>query len=198
MNTEEILEGIPDKQFRWKDTTSLKWKEDLLMFAADKNFKNVLEIGTNYGWTSYLLSYMAEQVYTVEKNVNSFEEARKICEGRENITFILGDAYNDTTYKDVPNELDAVVVDCIHTYQAVEKDILRAIKYKAKDKPIYLIFDDYSHPKSAGVGHAIDDFRNKKGFFERYLGHEKGHEVNRNDGSSFILTGNEGIILRYE
>jgi len=44
--TEEILEGIPDKYGSEKNTTSLKWKTDVIEFFRDKNLQSCLEIGT--------------------------------------------------------------------------------------------------------------------------------------------------------
>ena len=196
---EDILKDVPDKQYRWKGTTSLKWKKDLYTFAKDRNFENVLELGTNYGWTSYLASFISKQVYTVEYNQDTFHHAKEVCKDRDNITFILGDAYKDETYRDIPKEFDAVIIDCIHDYSHVKKDIRRALSYQKKDSPIYLIFDDYSHPTAKGVREAIDEFTIKNKIFRvHYIGHSEGHIIHRNDESHFTLIGPEGLIVEYD
>lgn len=195
MEIENILKNIPDKQYKWKATTSLKWKRDLFNFLGELD--DVLEIGTNQGWTAYLLSFIAKNVYTIEFDVHNLQEAKKHCDGISNIHFIHGDAYNDDTYTSLPKTLDAVVIDCIHDYEHVIKDINRALSYTDPDKGIYLIFDDYSHPDSVGVKQAIDYAIEQGLSFECHLGHEKDYTVNRNDGTSFTLTGPEGIILSY-
>ena len=46
-----ILDSIPDKT-QDKQTTSLKFKQDVIEFFKDKNLDTCLEIGTNHGWTT--------------------------------------------------------------------------------------------------------------------------------------------------
>jgi len=197
MKINKILSKIPDKQFRWKGTTSLKWKEDVYNFFKDKNIKNTLEIGTNQGWTSYLFSFISDKVYTVEYSDHNFKEAKKHCCELSNIEFILGNAYNDKTYQTLPKYLDVSVIDCIHEYNHVVQDINRSLQYVDPNKGMYLVFDDYSHPESTGVREAIDDSIKEGLKFECYVGHKKGHIVNRSNNTSFTLTGPEGIILSY-
>lgn len=201
MNTtlEDILSQIPDKQFRWKATTSLKWKKDLFSFFIDKKTKNALEIGTNQGWTSFLLSFFCERVYTVEYSEHNYICAQQHCASRTNINFILGDAYKDDTYSTVTTSIDLCIIDCIHTYQAVKEDITRCLKYRGTNKVMYLVFDDYSHPQSPGVRLAIDEFihNNKNVTLVEKIGHDHGHKINRNDGTSFELIGPEGLIVEY-
>tara|TARA_R110002012_G_scaffold140422_1_gene297973 strand:- start:229 stop:828 length:600 start_codon:yes stop_codon:yes gene_type:complete len=197
MKINKILENIPDKQYKWKGTTSLKWKKETFNFFKEKKLKNVLEIGTNQGWTSYLLSYLSENVYTIEFSYHNLQEAKKHCVGCNNINFIQGDAYSNKTYQSLPLYIDAVVIDCIHDYDHVIQDINRSLQYVNPNKGIYLIFDDYSHPQSTGVKKAIDTSIKEGLKFESYIGHNKGHIVNRNDGSNFVLNGPEGIILSY-
>lgn len=199
MNSLDFFDKIPDKQYKWKGTTSLKWKKDIYEYFVDLKLENSLEIGTNQGWTSFLLSYLSSNVFTIEYLENNIVEAKKHCEGRSNITFIHGDAYKDSTYNTIPTVLDIVVVDCIHTYPAVLQDISRALHYKGVGKPLYLVFDDYSHPTSTGVRHAVDEFITKNNIVvEKYVGHTQGHTIHRNDGTSFILNGPEGLILKIE
>lgn len=199
LDVNSILQGIPDKQYRWKSTTSLKWKKDVLEFFLDKNIENCLEIGTNQGWSSYFLSYICTNVYTVEHNRNNYEKAKEHCNSRNNIHFILGDAYVDDTYKTLPLYLNLCIIDCIHTYEAVKKDIMRCLTYAEKGKDFYIVFDDYSHPESTGVKKAIDEFISFNPYvsIEKLIGQEKGHKVHRDNGTSFELIGPEGIILKY-
>ena len=200
MEISKIINKIPDKQYDGKSTTSRMWKTDLYYFFKDKKNNNVLELGTCVGWTSYMLSYIFNEVYTIEDKLHNFNQAKINCEGKNNINFIQGNAYSDETYKNLPKYFDAVVIDCIHTYDSVISDINRALEYMDPDKGIYLIFDDYSHPKSEpsyGVRVAIDDSIKEGLDFERYIGQGEGYKINRNDGTSMTLTGPEGIILSY-
>ena len=189
---------IPDKQGRWKSTTSKKWKKDMCDFLQDKDIKNSLEIGTNQGWTSYALSFVSENVYTIEYDDHNLDRAKEHCNSVDNIKFIKGDAYKDNTYVGLPNYFDVAVIDCVHEYENVIQDINRSLSYFNPEMGMYLIFDDYSHPTSIGVKTAIDELINSGGIkVEKYIGHDNGHVINRNDGTSFTLNGPEGLILSY-
>ena len=54
----KILENIPDKR-EYKETTSLKFKKDLIECFSDigKDL-TVLEVGTNHGHTTRILSFI--------------------------------------------------------------------------------------------------------------------------------------------
>ena len=99
MEISKIINKIPDKQYDVKSTTSRMWKTDLYYFFKDKKNNNVLELGTCVGWTSYMLSYIFNEVYTIEDKLHNFNQAKINCEGKNNINFIQGNAYSDETYK---------------------------------------------------------------------------------------------------
>lgn len=200
MELQELLNKIPDKQYSGKSTTSRLWKSDVYNFFKDKPTTNVLELGTHQGWTAYMLSYIFDNVYTIEANPKLYQTAKDNFSHRSNINFIKGNVYSDITYKNpvFPEYLDAVVIDCVHTYSAVKADIKRALKYAHPDKGIYLIFDDYSHPKSESshtVKNVIDDHIKEGLKVEKYIGQGEGYTIHRNDNTSVTLIGPEGIIL---
>jgi len=193
----KLLEQIPDKQLEWKDTTSRLWKKDMYEFFKDKDVKKCLEIGTNHGWTALWCSEMFDEVYTIEYDPGRFQSAQKHCAGRDNINFINGDAYNDATYLNIPIDIDVVVIDCIHTFEAVIMDINRALKYYKEGKKVYLVFDDYGHPQSTGVYQAIHQAIDQGLTIEEYIGQPAGYVVQRPNNTQFQLIHQEGIILSY-
>lgn len=197
MNIDQLLITIPDKELRWKSTTSRIFKKNLYDFLVDKQVDNILEIGTNQGLTSLILSYVSNKVYTIELMEHNVIEAKKHCDGRNNIEFIKGDAYSDLTYLSCPKYFDAVIIDCLHDYSSVIKDINRALSFFNPDKGIYLIFDDYSHPEFKGVREAINKSIQMGLKIEKYIGQSEGHIVNTSETHSFKLIGPEGIILSY-
>ena len=70
MNQNKILKGIPDKR-QDKDTTSLKFKRDLIeFFGEDYKDKICLEIGTNKGYSTKILSFLFKKVITCENDQN--------------------------------------------------------------------------------------------------------------------------------
>ncbi len=193
---DEILERIPDKQFEHKDTTSRLWKKELYEFFKDKNVNNALEIGTNHGWTTFWCSHFFNHVYTIENSPERYHSSKKLCSEKDNVTFILGDAYLDSTYYSIRKPIDVVIIDCIHTYEAVIADINRALTYYRGDK-IYLVFDDYGHSESTGVYEAINKAIQEGLEIEKFIGQPQGYVVHRPNGTTFHLDHQEGIILSY-
>lgn len=197
MNIDQLLGSIPDKELRWKNTTSRLFKKDLYDFFEHKNINNILEIGTNQGWTSLVLSYVSRKVYTVELIEHNRIAAKEHCKDRDNVVIIGGDAYSDATYKTCPKYFDVIVIDCMHEYDYVIKDINRGLSYTNPEKGIYLVFDDYSHPDFPGVRAAIDNCIASGLKVERYIGLSKGNAIRTSETNSFELVGSEGIILSY-
>ena len=65
LDAKTILKDIPDKR-QDKDTTSLKFKEQLINFFGDEwKDKTCLEIGTNKGYTTRVLSFLFKKVRVV-------------------------------------------------------------------------------------------------------------------------------------
>ena len=140
-----FINNLPDKT-EYKNTTSHRFKKDIVDFFQSKNINNALEIGANHGHTTNILSYIADNVYAIDyllENINFIKEVNK---DRNNINIIHGDAYNDLTYKDINCKFDLVFIDCVHIYDNVIADINRALQFFDENKGIYLVFDDYGHP----------------------------------------------------
>lgn len=197
-NQLKILNEIPDKQYLFKDTTSRLWKKELYEFFKEISGLNCLEIGTNNGWTSLWCSYFFDHVYTIENSREKHDTAKQLAKyyNRYNITFILGDAYNDYSYIEVTRPINVIIIDCIHEYDYVLRDINRALQYYIDEK-IYLVFDDYGHPESVGVHNAVQYAVQSGLKIETYIGQEAGYVVHRTNGTSFQLIHHEGIILSY-
>lgn len=193
----KILEGISEKNLEHKDTTSLKWKHDVIDFFYEKNLQSCLEIGTCYGVTTKVLSSLFHNVDTIEFNPKRFARAKEYCSGIENIDFVLNDAYNVKTYDTLRTYYDVVVIDCMHLYENVIFDINQALTRMNHDTGIYLVFDDYGHPDSPGVHKAVNEAIGAGLVIEKYIGEPVGFKVNRTDGSSFTTIHQEGIILSY-
>lgn len=197
MDIDKILKNIPEKNGINKDTTSLKWKRDLIKFFGDKKLIQCLEIGTCKGVTTKILSKLFKEVWSIEFNINRLNLAKSLCKNESNINFIHGDAYQDITYVGFPSEFDVAIIDCVHEYNNVMSDINRALSF-FNGKKIYLVFDDYGHPTHPGVKNAIDNSIKHGLKLETYIGENPGFVVNRTNNTSFTLTSKEGVILSYE
>ena len=192
----EILDGIPEKHGSYKNTTTLKWKNDLIEFFINKNLDKCLEIGTCNGKTTKILSKIFKEVWSIEFDLKRLNKAKEFCKNETNINFIHGDAYSDLTYKNFPFSFDVAIIDCIHEYDHVMFDINKSLSFFNGEK-IYLVFDDYGHPQHPGVKQAIDDSITQGLKLEKFIGEEPGFTVTRGDNTFFNLTSKEGIILSY-
>lgn len=193
----DVLKNMPEKNLDFKDTTSLRWKKDVIDFFNDKGLDSCLEIGTCKGMTTRILSELFNKVYTVEYQQRLVDDAKEFNKECTNIEFICGDAYNNQTYMNLPKTFNVVVIDCIHEYDWVVADIQRALKMFNEDTGLYLVFDDHGHPESTGVKLAIDYAIEQGLKVEKYIGEKPGFEVERINGSKFTLIYDEGIILSY-
>lgn len=193
LSKEELLQGLPDK-VEYKNTTSLKFKEDLIDFFEDKNLSTCLEIGTNHGHTTLILSYLFDHVYTIDLHESNIEKAKVVNKDRDNITYITGDAYDRSNYEDVP-KVDAAFIDCVHTHKAVLIDIQTSLN-KCSDEGMYLIFDDYAHPECTGVYKGIEEAVDQGLSRECYIGEKAGYTFKKTTNPTTLLR-DEGIILSY-
>ena len=174
-----------------KDTTSRKFKEDLI--TTFDNFKNktLLELGCNRGHTTRVYASLFKKVIAVERSENNLEQAKKTCSDVNNIEFICQDVYH-------PNFLlpkaDVVHIDAGHSHQEVLYDIHRCVDQL--ENPI-LIFDDVCKKlfPNGEIGNtirtAIDQKINEgKIKLQKYIGEHKGYITS--NGKK--LLGREGMI----
>ena len=194
MDKKEILKDIPDKNkniwTRW--STSLKFKEDLIDFLGDDFLdKTVLEIGTHYGLTTRVFSFLFKKVITVDNNPSFVSAAREINIDRNNIEYLQGDIYEFGAFDEFTEKVDAVFIDAVHKYRYVLMDTINSLK---TFKDIYLIYDDYGLAEQ--VKKAVDDCL-ELGIIEfvDYIGHDKGIDI-KTDGKNHRLQDREGIICK--
>lgn len=191
-NYEEIFSGIPDKK-EDKNTTSHKFKKDLLEFFADKNIKTCLEIGANWGYTTRILSYLADKVYAIDHSQDNIKRVIENTRGRKNISCIIGNAYSNMTYMTILDDIDLCFIDCVHDYSNVKEDIERCLRMNREGKDLYVAFDDYGHPTAKGVKKAVDEAV-ELGRLEvvKHIGHEAGYNI----FSNVVLSDSEGVICK--
>tara|TARA_R110000823_G_scaffold294526_3_gene413459 strand:+ start:5570 stop:6154 length:585 start_codon:yes stop_codon:yes gene_type:complete len=190
---ENLLENIPDKN-QWLATTSHKFKKDIWNFCQDPTFKemDVIELGTSNGHSTHILSYLFNQVHTVNNNESIY--AKKFNKDLNNITYYNFDLYRSEWEI---KKGDVFFIDADHSYEGVYYDIINSLKVKPNilEKKI-LIFDDYGVNKYENtVKRAVDHFINNKTLeLLGYIGHSPGYSF---DGSvERTLTNYEGIICQ--
>lgn len=181
-----MLEGIPDKR-QDSNTTSLKFKTDLIEYFKDKDLSSVLEIGTSLGWTTKILSKLFKEVTTMEISKNLIERAKVTTKESDNIIFKNQSATKE--WKLDRETYDTVFIDCIHTKPAVTHDIQQSLRFN----PSYLVFDDYG--LFSGVKVAVNEFLSTldEGTYETtFIGEPEGNEPRVGK----VLLDWEGIIIR--
>lgn len=189
------IRRVPDKT-QYKNTTTHRFKQDLVNFFLPLELHSCLEIGTNHGHTAYVMSYVFEKVYSVDHKIENLFKANEICEARENIQLTHGNAYDDATYKTIP-DIDVAIIDCSHIYDNIIQDVGRCVNYfdKKESGTGYMVFDDYGHPTATDVKKAVNFLlANLKGLsLVQFIGETKGYKFNE----STTLVDAEGVILKY-
>jgi SAM-dependent methyltransferase len=139
IDLENLLSKVPEK-IEFRNTTSKKFKRNVFEFFNTDYFKDksCLEIGCANGHTTFILSKLFKQVYGI--NLTDTTEALNFCNenGSYNVEFFVQDVYTSG----LPEvEVDVIMIDAVHTYEAVQSDIKNSLKLKSQNKK-YFIFDD--------------------------------------------------------
>ncbi len=187
---EHFLNKVKDKVLD-KDTTSRKFKEDLINTFGDihKN-DTLLELGCNRGHTTRVYASLFKKVIAVERSEDNIKVAKEICGDVDNVEFICQDVYDNFKLP----KADVVHIDAGHSHREVMFDIERCLQ--ELQKPI-LIFDDVCeklYPNGEiglTIRTAIDEFiKLNKIQINKYIGEDKGYET----GNGKVLLGREGMI----
>ena len=189
----ELLKTIPDKAEQMS-TTSHQFKKHIWEFCSQsEDFRDLLvvELGTNNGQSTKILSYLFDNVLTV--NNNESIKAKEFNNDRENITFYNFDLYREPWQF---NAGDIFFIDADHSYNAVCMDIENCLKLKSSIEKKIFIFDDYGvNQYEHEVKAAVDKYINN-GTIEvvSHIGHSPGYSF---DGShKRTLSNFEGIICQ--
>ena len=193
MDIDFMLKNIPDKR-QYKETTSLQFKRDLIkLFSEMGKDHTILEVGTNHGHTTRILSFLFKNVITLDwREEPNLRMAKELNADRDNITYIEKDVYASSWDDLNLPKFEVSFIDCNHEYGGVVSDILNCTNYGNSEQ--YIIFDDYGHPKT-GVKKAIQDTINQNDNFNivEYIGEPKGSDCR----PGLILTDYEGVVCKF-
>ena len=174
-----------------KDTTSRKFKEDLITTFDNHKDKVMLELGCNRGHTTRVYASLFKKVIAVERSEKNIQIAKDVCNDVDNVEFIKSDVYNSNF--ELPYS-DIVHIDAGHSHEEVLFDINRCLE--KLNKPT-LIFDDVCEKlyPNGEIGKtirtAIDKFISEgKINIKKYIGEHKGYIT----GNGKKLLGREGMI----
>ena len=197
VDVDKILKDIPDKR-QDKDTTSLKFKKDLIeFFGEDYQDKICLEIGTNRGYTTRILSFLFKKVISCEYDWDLLKFAEDVNKDRNNIEFIQMDVYQSNWNFE---NISVVFIDCVHEFPNVIHDIQKSLQLVKSNEELILVFDDYGLPKpphrEKDVKDAVDKYVDEHPTFDliKYVGEEKGSDCRPGK----LLKAEEGVICKYQ
>ena len=193
MDKKLMFKDIPDKR-EYKETTSIKFKNDLINVFKDIGQEyTCLELGTNHGHTTRILSFLFKHVVTLDwREEPNLRMAKELNQDRNNITYIEKDVYSPWSDLNLPI-FQVALIDCGHEYDHLVSDINNCIRYGSDSQ--YMIFDDYGIP-GYGVKQAIHDQINNISGLNKIanIGEQKGDEPR----SGKVLLDSEGVICLYE
>lgn len=188
----ELLEEIKEDKNDNTTTTSFKFKTDFWNFFNHDNFKKIsaVEFGTHKGQTTRIMSYLFDQVYTINFELARHDFAKNLNKDRSNIDYLVFNLYTENELVINDEQIEVIFIDAGHGYEHVISDIGRALKFKNLK---YIVFDDYG--LISDVKRAVDDFIELNQSFitiEKRIGHDTGHEFVGNR----ILKDSEGLIIK--
>ena len=140
-----------------KDTTSRKFKEDLITTFSNHKDKVMLELGCNRGHTTRVYASLFKKVIAVERSKNNINVAKDVCKDVDNVEFIQSDVYSSDF--ELPHA-DIVHIDAGHSHEEVLFDINRCVEQL--NKPT-LIFDEIDSGTSGKVANVIGDLMKRIG-----------------------------------
>jgi predicted O-methyltransferase YrrM len=191
-----VLKSVRNKD-EFKSTTSLKFKKDVANFILNEaNIKgNVLEIGTNRGYTTVILSIIAnaldKKVYSFDNDPKLLKEAILLCKinNINNCYLFEKDVYAESW--NLNREFSIVFIDAIHEQNAFQQDLINAEKILLDGG--YIIAHDYGLENSHGKP-IYEIINNNKDKYEivKYIGEKSNWNV-LGTGKTFDY---EGIIIR--
>jgi len=190
MDINKILSEVQDKRDE-RNTTSLKMKEDLINFFSPLNLNNCIEVGTSNGNTTRILSYLFDNVTTIELQISEINKAQKLNNDRTNIEYLHGDAYKSDWGLD--KKYDVAFIDANHFYDFVKQDYENCSALGVK----YFVFDDYglAYNASPCVKPFIDDMVSD-GTLEivKFIGEPAGTQLWKKYNREDALVDWEGVI----
>jgi hypothetical protein len=213
----DLLLDVQKDKSTYHNTTSKKFKKDLISFFGDDyKDKNIYEVGADAGLTSRVFSFLFKSVIVNNNwNPNNYDKnndwivkdkidtqkdwynlysvnlRNEIKHDFDNIQYLEMDSYDVKGWPtDIVKDISVVMIDCVHTFQAVNIDIENALKLN----PDYIIFDDYGLSTMAEVKQAVDN--HDKIEIVKRIGLEPGEYEAKDRPKPMKFVDSEGVICK--
>ena len=159
----KFTSGVTIEEDIW--TCSEKMRIDIGNFFKGKSL-TIAEIGSHKGYTTRTLSTFFQKVYSVDNSPEWTQINKHYNRDLRNIHYVSLDIYKED-WNVLPENIDVVFIDAIHTYSSCKSDLLHAVQRFKNLK--YIIFDDYG--VWSGVKTLVDEFvYAKKLVIESWIG----------------------------
>lgn len=179
-----VLDQVNHKN-QYKNSTSRKFKEDLITFFKDRKFKSCIEFGCCHGDTTKVLSTLFDTVYASDLHEENINISKHKCNSQSNIIFEVKDVNDVWQYEDI----DVIYLDALHDHAGIINGLNRC---KEQYPNALIIMDDYGHIMNT-VKPAIDSLINTSQIeVLQWIGENKGYMAS--NGKRFVAK--EGLIFK--
>ncbi len=185
-NYNNVLDKVNHKN-TYKNSTSRKFKEDLIQYFNKNKSQTLVEFGCCHGDTTRVLSNLFKTVYASDISPDNIEITKNKCGDVDNVRIQVKDVNTKWDY----NQADVLYLDALHDYSGVKQCLERA---KSQYPNSIIIMDDYGHIMNTvkpNINNLID-----KDEIEvlKWIGEDKGYTPA--NGKTFI--DKEGLIFKFK
>ena len=149
------LKKLPDIYENFT-TTSYQFKNDIFKYFKDNDY-NCIELGCYQGYTSRILSFIFDNVLSLDFNDEFLQKANKYNKHIDNVGFINidlsdNDKWNDKIKSEYQDKFQVAFIDGKHNYESCINDLNNTFELGCK----YFILDDVAI--YGEVKKAVDEF----------------------------------------
>ena len=189
---EELLNSVRHKN-TYKESTSRKFKTDILYNFSDKKYKEMttIEFGCCQGDTTKILGEVFKKVIAVDRDKGYLDIAKTKCMDSKNIEFLQMDILQDTWNFE---NIDVVFWD-VHPGNANQGDIEKHLDLVISYFPnSIIVVDDYGFPagNNKWKNAITTKVREDKLVIDKFIGEYPGVET----AGGWTFNDREGVILK--
>jgi len=185
MYTDNVLDKVNHKS-TYKNSTTRKFKSDLLEYFSDNKNQTLVEFGCCHGDTTRILAERFGTIYASDIDKNNINLAKEKCSDVHNVHLNVKDINTPWEYKKV----DVIYLDALHDLEGVKNGLDRI---KNQYSNAIVIMDDYGHMMDTIKPNIDRLISNNEIEVLKWIGEEKGYVPS--NGKTFI--DKEGLIFKF-
>lgn len=181
-----VLEQVNHKH-QYKNSTSRKFKEDLITVFKGKGIKTCVEFGCCQGDTTKVLSTVFDTVYASDLYEDNVSISKEKCIDRLNIDFEVKDVNSEWQYENV----DVIYLDALHDLAGIKSGLDRC---QTQYPNAIIIMDDYGHEMNTVKPIIHELISENKIEVLHWIGENKGYKA----ANSKLFVDREGLIFKFK